>query len=181
MSALTKIEGAANNLRGALFELAVGSLAKDIEGGYLLVGKKSRDPSSSRSVEIDVFLDQPEENSVLIIECKSKIPGTSVSQEEIRRWYEDRVPLIHKILAQDDRYRNRFFRFELWSNGPIDPRALKRVGIQNTGSDGFSVGWKGGAMLKEYAKKAESSAIRNMLNEHYFNHPLAGLKNPTPV
>ena len=181
MNALTKIEGAANNLRGALFELAVGSLAKDIEGGYLQVGRKGDDPYSGRSVEIDVLLDRPEGKSVLIIECKSKIPGTSVSQEEIKRWYEDRVPLIYKILAQDARYRDRSFRFELWSNGPIDPRALERMEIQNTGSEGFSVGWKDGAVLKEYAKKAESSAIRKMLNEHYFRHPLAGLKNSTPV
>lgn len=33
MRTLSKIEGASANLRGALFELVVGSLVKDVEGG----------------------------------------------------------------------------------------------------------------------------------------------------
>jgi hypothetical protein len=37
---LTKIEGAAQNLRGDLFELVVGNLVKEVEDGYLTIGKE---------------------------------------------------------------------------------------------------------------------------------------------
>lgn len=85
MHTLTKIEGAAGNLRGALFELAIGSLAKDIEGGFLLVGEKRRGLFTGREAEIDVLLDRPDQKPVLIIECKSKIPGASLGLSEAQK------------------------------------------------------------------------------------------------
>lgn len=175
MNALTKIEGAANNLRGALFELAIGSLAKDIEGGYLVVGEKRREIYSGQKAEIDVLLDRPDGKSILVVECKSKIPGASVSQEEVQHWLENRVPLIHKILDQDGRYDTRMHRFELWTNGPLHKDALSWLEKQNTDFGAYTVGWKDGAALKTYANQAKSPAIRKILKEHYFLHPLAKL------
>lgn len=175
MHALTKIEGAAGNLRGALFELAIGSLAKDIEGGFLVVGEKRRELFTGREAEIDVLLDRPNQKPVLIIECKSKIPGASLALSEAQKWYSDRVPFIHKILTQDDRYEERSFRFELWSNGPFDPDASAWLNEQNTNFEGFTLDWKDGAALKDYARKTNSSAIRKTLKEHYFLHPLTKL------
>ncbi len=102
LNSLTRIEGTANNLRGALFEIIVGSLVKDVEGGYLRAGEKWTDYETRKSVEIDVLLDRPDNNGVLIIECKSKIPGGRVSLEEIKKWRNDRVPLIRKILKNDN-------------------------------------------------------------------------------
>tara|TARA_R110000772_G_scaffold64081_1_gene143264 strand:- start:2662 stop:3822 length:1161 start_codon:yes stop_codon:yes gene_type:complete len=173
LNALTKIEGAANNLRGALFELALGSLAKDIEGGYLVVGENRRELYSGRKAEIDILLDRPEGKPVLIVECKSKIPGASVSEKEVRHWLEDRVPLLHKILEQDGRYGTRMKHFELWTNGPFHEKAISWLQKQNTDFGAFTVGWKDGEALKSYAKQAKSGAIRKVLKEHYFLHPLS--------
>jgi hypothetical protein len=175
MGALTKVEGAANNLRGALFELAIGTLCKDIEGGYLLAGEKRREIHSGQQAEIDVLLDRPNGQSVLVVECKSKIPGASVSLEEAQHWLEDRVPLIHKILEQDGKYNERQFHFELWTNGPLHADANKWLNAQKTNYGGYTIGWKDGSDLKKYANQAKSSAIRKILKEHYFLHPLAKL------
>lgn len=175
MTALTKIEGAANNLRGALFELAIGSLVKDIEDGYLLTGQTRKDYSSGRSAEIDVLLNRPDGIPVLVIECKSKIPGARVTRDEVEKWYSDRVPLIYNILSADPRFIDRTFQFELWSNGPFDAKALEWLTSKDTEFGAYSVGWKDGEMLKEYAKEASSGTIRKMLNEHYFLHPLTKL------
>lgn len=173
MSFLTKIEGAATRLRGSLFELAIGTLVKDVEGGYLRVGEKHTDPFTSRAAEIDVILDRPSGAPVLILECKSKIPGTEVSQQELEHWYSDRVPLIYKILSADAHLKDRSFRFELWSNGSIDPAAKTWIESQTLEFPNFSIAWRDGRGVREYAQKAKSPAIRKILKEHYFHNPLA--------
>ena len=172
LSNLTKIEGAANNLRGALFEIVVGSLVKDVEGGYLRAGEKWTSIESGRGVEIDVLLDRPEDKGVLIIECKSKIPGGRVSLEEVQKWHDDRIPLLQSILRTDSRLHDKHLTFEMWTNGPFADDALEWLGVQPARSS-YKVGWKDGEALKKYTDKAANAAIRKTLNEHYFRHPLA--------
>lgn len=180
LSNLTRIEGAANNLRGALFEIVVGSLVKDIEGGYLRAGDKLIESKSGRIVEIDVLVDRPGAKGVLIIECKSKIPGGRVNLAEIQSWYGDRVPLIYDILRADSRFADKSLSFELWTNGPIAEDALEWLHAQPKRS-GFYVAWKDGVDLKVYAERAENAAIRKALNEHYFRHPLARAAKSAPA
>lgn len=172
LNSLPRIEGAANNLRGALFEIIVGSLVKDVEGGYLRAGEKWKDYETGRSAETDVLLDKPDNKGVLVIECKAKIPGARVTLEEATKWRDDRVPLLHKILRHESRIAGKPFTFELWTNGPIDPEALKYLKAYPPSPD-YAVAWKDGAAMKPYVDKAPSPAIRRAMSEHYFHHPLA--------
>lgn len=181
MSRLTKIEGAADNLRGALFELIVGSLVKDVEGGFLKTGERRLD------VEIDVQLDRGDEAGMLVIECKSKAPGARVSEKDVKRWYENRVPRIHELLTAG-RTESKSFRYELWSNGPFADSAIDWLKMQPQGLRGYSVGWRDGTALKEYADRAKNASLRKMLNEHYFRSALSvvarsvrAAQNPTAV
>ena len=132
MTVLTKIEGAADNLRGALFELAVGTLVKDIEEGYLLTGQTLKDYETGQSAEIDVSLYNERTNNLLIIECKSKIPGARVSKIEVEKWYSNRVPFIERLLRQNRRYADSEIRFEFWSNGFFADDALTWLQAQST-------------------------------------------------
>jgi len=173
MTSLSKIEGAADNLRGALFELVSGALAKDVEGGYLTTGQKVTDYQTGRAAEVDVLVMNKEKSELLIVECKSKIPGAAVSASEVQKWYTDRVPLIEKALRANPYYSEIKMRFELWSNGPFSSDALDWLKSQKLTVPGSIHGWKDGGALKDYARKSQSAAIRKILNEHYFNHPLA--------
>ncbi|MDO9461971.1 MAG: hypothetical protein Q7N95_17880 [Alphaproteobacteria bacterium] len=174
LTSLTRIEGAANNLRGALFELVVGNLVKDVEGGCMQAGRKWTENETQRSAEIDVLLDRPENRGVLVIECKSKIPGSRVNLEEVQKWRDDRVPLLHRILRDNLRYSDKPLTFELWTNGPLGADVLSWLNSLPVPDD-YTVGWKDGEGMKVYAAKAQSPSIRKILNEHYFRHPLARL------
>ena len=173
MSVLTKFEGAATNVRAALFEVVIGSLVKEVEGGYLKIGEKKVNYADGREIELDVQLDRGKDDGVLVIECKSKIPGARVGLEEVRKWYEDRVPLAYAILSNDGAYDDKPFRFEFWTNGPINDDAVEWLEAQNHDFIGFSTGWRDGEAVKAYAGKAASSIYRKLLKEHYFNHPLS--------
>ncbi|MBK1623103.1 hypothetical protein [Afifella marina] len=166
MSRLTKIEGAADNLRGALFELIIGSLVKDVEGGFLKTGERRLD------VEIDVQLDRGDEAGMLVIECKSKAPGARVSEKDVKRWYENRVPRIHELLTAG-RTDSKPFRYELWTNGSFTDSAIDWLKRQPYDLHGYSVGWRDGTALKEYADQARNASLRKMLNEHYFRSALS--------
>jgi hypothetical protein len=172
MSSLTRIEGAANNLRGALFELAIGTLVKDVEGGFLRAGEKWTDYETGRKAEIDVLLDRPEGQSVLIIECKSKIPGSRLSLAEAQKWRTDRVPLIYKVLRNDGRFGNRPLTFELWTNGPVDEDVRGWLAGHPSSPD-YATAWRDGEAVKDYVDEAKTPSIRKIMNEHYFRHPLA--------
>ena len=176
LETLSKIEGSANNLRGALFEFVAGSLVKDVEGGYLVIGEKGEDLETGQKFEIDVLLDQKNSGRVVIIECKAKIPGSMVSKDEIKRWYENRIPLIFRTLSATPHYSKREFVFELWTNGTLHPNATTWLVAKPHKCNGYTVGWKDGHALKTYSGKSSSTAIRQALKDYYFNHPLAQLR-----
>lgn len=174
---LSKIEGSANNLRGTLFEFVTGSLLKDIEAeGFLDIGKKHTDITTGKKFEIDILLNQEKNNKAIIIECKSKIPGALVSQEEVEHWYDNRVPLIYRTLKDSYRLLGRDFVFELWSNGGLHHKASSWLEEQNSKSIEYNVGWKDGPALKTYSNKATSSAIRQALKDHYFTHAYSKIR-----
>ena len=175
LKSLTRIEGASANIRGALFELVVGSLVKDVEGGSLKTGFKVANLSTGEKAEIDVHLDKDIHAGFLIVECKAKNPGGRVSEKEVKRWYDNRVPLIHRILNTGFKEVERPFHFELWTNGIFAASALEWLERQPKECDGYTVDWREGAALKTYADRASNVSLREMLREHYFRNPLTSI------
>jgi hypothetical protein len=178
LDALTKIEGAAGNVRGALFELAAGYLAREVEGGFMTAGLQVRDPLTGRRADVDVIVDRPDDAPVLIIECKAKSPGSLVSRAEAERWRFDRIPLIQNALELDSRYQGRRLDFQLWSNGELHPAAAAWLAGQALPEGPHLVSWKDGPALKEYLRTAKSGVIAKIMDEHYFRHPLAKIVRP---
>jgi hypothetical protein len=127
----------------------------------------------------------PDDKGVLVIECKAKIPGARVNLDEMKKWREDRVPLLHKIFETDSRLSGKRVTFELWTNGPIAADALSWLKAYPA-TKAYAVKWKDGNAMKPYVEKASSQAIRRAMREHYFHHPLAKIaaqaaRNETPT
>lgn len=179
LNKLTTIEGVANNLRGDLFEFVVGSLIKSVEKGYLKIGQEITHYVSGKKAELDVTLDYPNSNRRLIVECKAKSPGAMVSLEEVKKWYADRIPMITEILESSTPNEERSIRFELWSNGLFHPRALDWLKNELSSEKQWDVGWRDGKEMKEYVRRAKNKTISNILNQHYFKHPLTKLVRDT--
>ncbi len=172
MEQLTAIQDASHNVRAALFELVIGALIKDVEGGYLQTGVVRKQGRDGPAFELDVLLTTDAPKPVYIIECKAKLAGAQVSLQDVERWYENRVPTIADYLGADRQFVGRKFRFELWTNGNFHPAAAEYLAAQQTEYNRYGVGWKDGAVLRAYARAAPTATIRKMLNEHYFTHSL---------
>ncbi|MEJ0023399.1 MAG: hypothetical protein WDN76_08160 [Alphaproteobacteria bacterium] len=172
MEQLTAIEGASHNVRAALFELVIGALIKDVEGGYLQTGVSQKRGRDRPALELDVLLTTDAPKPVYVIECKAKLAGAQVSLQDVERWYENRVPTIAEFLGADRRFIGRKFRLELWTNGNFHPAAAEYLARQQTEFGRYSVAWKEGTVLRAYARAAPTATIRKTLNEHYFTHSL---------
>lgn len=180
LNTLTRIQGTAGNVRGALFELAVGYLVKEVEGGYMKAGEKVWDPDTGKEAEIDVVLDRPDGAPLLVLECKAKAPGSMLSLADAQRWRSNRIPVILRALQNDSHVKDRPIEFGLWSNGRIHPAAQSWLQAQPPLAAPYTAGWKGYDELLEYTRSAKSGSISKIMNDHYFRHPLVQLPPPPP-
>lgn len=181
LNALTTIEGAERNVRSALFELVIGSLVKEVYGGFLQTGRIIRDNKSAASSEIDVLLYDEPKDRLLIIECKAKTPGSYVSEAEVKHWYQNRLPLRERLLRTETRYIGSAIHFELWTNGELVDSASAWLKTQAKALPEYTVDWKDGAEIKKIADLAPpESSVKKMLREHYFNHPLSKARRRRP-
>jgi hypothetical protein len=168
---LGAIEGAATNLRGALFELIVGHVVRSIEGGSIDIGVIVHDLASNQYREVDVRL--VKERKVTIYECKGYQPGTIVRKDEIEEWLQDKVPVIRKAHQQESRFDGDALRFEFWTCGEFDPQALDLLKDAQRRTRKYELGWKDGAAVRDYARGLKAKGLRKILDEHYFSHALA--------
>lgn len=98
----SKIEGAAGNLRGALFEVVVGHMVRSIEGGPIDIGAIVRGANSGARAEIDGHL---------VYECKGHQSSARASKGEVEVWLTKKVPIIasaHSQPVQGGRLRFEF-------------------------------------------------------------------------
>ena len=124
---LGSIEGAAGNLRGALFELIVGHMVRAIEGGSIDVGEIVRDVESNQSREIDVRL--VKERKVTVYECKGYQPGSVVHRQEIEQWLKEKLPSSTRRTGNKS---NSTARRSGLNSGPQARLSLKRWRFSKT-------------------------------------------------
>ena len=166
---LSSIEGAAGNLRGALFELVVGHCVRSLEGGTVEIGVIVTSDKGQRA-EIDVR--NVREKIVTIYECKGYQADSQVNEDEVERWIEKKVPLIFNSLRRDDRYSDAEIRFEFWTCGGFRPGAMDVLEGAQHSIRRYKVGWKDGAAIQAYLRGLSAPGVRKIMEERYFKHPL---------
>lgn len=169
---LGRIEGAAGNLRGALFEMLVGHCVVKLDDGSIDIGKKVVDPESGRQAEIDVFRVK-EQREVWSYECKGHQPTQVVGLDEIEKWLTTRVPRIQSWATRQERFQGSAFHYEYWTCGTFSPEATARLEEARDKTGRYHIGWKDGAAIRKYAARLKPKAVLQMLDDHFFSHPIA--------
>jgi hypothetical protein len=122
LSQLSKIEGAASNLRGVVLELIIGRLFQ-LRGYNIDIRQQVRSESGGQA-EIDVKAVNRQE--VICIECKGKSPGVLVGKTEIEDWLETSVPRIKSWMKSIPSLPEPK-RFEFYSSTDYTPEAKQLV------------------------------------------------------
>jgi hypothetical protein len=169
---LGAIEGAAANLRGALFEMLVGHCVMKMEDGSIDIGKTVVDLDTAKSAEIDVFRVK-EYREVWSYECKAHEPGEIIARDAVEHWITDRVPVIHRALRREQRFQQCAFHYEYWACGSFAPDALALLNEAADRTKKYAIGWKDGDAVRAYVAKIKPKAVANMFDQHFFQHPIA--------
>ncbi|WP_342075008.1 hypothetical protein [Yoonia sp. SS1-5] len=166
---LGHIEGAAGNLRGALFELIVGHIATLQGGGSIDIGKKVQ-LGPSDSYEIDVFCVSAE--NVRLIECKGYAPTHRVDADEVEAWIRTKAHRLHKHFRAQETLQSRAFSFEFWTSGSFTEDALKLAETISNETERYCVDLKTGPDVRSLITKVNAKGLGKVFDEHYAKHPI---------
>ena len=172
-SKLSAIEGAAGNLRGALFELIVGHCVHHLEGGDISLGPILTEMKTGKQAEVDVLWER--QRKVSAYECKGY--RSSVKLPEVEKWLTQKVPTIHAALKGQDRYSSAEFAFEFWTASSFEPDAEDFLLKAKQSTRRYRIGWKNGVDIRKYAEGIKAPGLRKIIDDHYFKDILA---HPVP-
>lgn len=150
--------GKTNNLKGDLFELAVGYYHGQKCKG-LNVGKIINFQGEQR--EIDVLAVY--ESKIIIAECKGY--KSKISKEEIEKWVSEKINLIRKWLNSIDVYAQKEFVFEHWSTGGYTDEAIEY--ICKLQPKKYKLDFIDSEKMLEKSKEIESKKFKQILKEYY--------------
>jgi|LNAP01.1.fsa_nt_gb hypothetical protein len=167
---LSHIEGAANNLRGALFEYLVAEIVRT-NSVHDTIQMNEVLRSDSGSAEVDVLVEHRNQ-SVRFIECKGYRPGGTVPDEMVERWLEDRIPLLRKAAASNTFWQKCRFEFEFWTSGTLTPAAEALVAAAAARTHKYAIKLVSARDLATLGKASNNTALKKTLQEHFLGHPL---------
>ncbi|TKT81025.1 hypothetical protein [Aquamicrobium sp. LC103] len=173
LDSLFDIEGRNGNLRGVLFELVAGYLARR-DAASIDMNIKATDPSSGKTAEIDVQKITHQTKSVTAIECKGKEPGGVLSLEEVETWLK-KISIVKAHYREHNSLREAQHRFEIWTSGSIAPEALAKLAEEKEKRIKSPIDWKDGRAVLDLAKLEKEKGIVDALNQHFLVHPLAAV------
>lgn len=163
MDKLSEIEGKSINLRGDLFELAVGYYYSNF-AQYIEINKCIRNKRSGKRKEIDVFvIYSPSE--IKIIECKGY--NYPLDYDYVEKWITDNVPTIRKWILDQDEYQNKNLTFEIWSTGGFEKSAEQLLEKRSKNTKKYKIKYLTGENIFEKAKEGKVKKFKNILNKHY--------------
>lgn len=100
---------------------------------------------------------------------------------DIETWLTEKVPRIHNWANREERFQNCGFHYEFWTCGTFAPDALQRLAAAKAGTDRYKAGWKDGPEVRQYTSRLKPNAVLDMLDQHFFNHPVARIERQYDV
>lgn len=162
MDQLTKlVNGKTNNLRGDLFELAVGyyygKLCQSLDIGRII--KLDSEPNNREVDVLAVF-----EKEVRVVECKGY--NYSVDDEYVNKYLTNKIPFIRKWLEKI--HPNKRQVFEIWSTGGFTVKATELLQKAKSNTKKYAVDYLGKPEILERAGELSTSKLSKVLKEYYF-------------
>ncbi|WP_128547202.1 hypothetical protein [Larkinella soli] len=112
------VDGGVNNLRGDLFELAVGYFYSS-QCQVLEIGKKISHEGQITDIDVLVI----KQDRLILAECKGY--KSNISKQVIEDWITNKIPLFYKWVNSQSLLRGKKITFEFWSASEYTEDARK--------------------------------------------------------
>jgi hypothetical protein len=121
-SKLGKIEGAAIQLRGTLFEYLAAEIARrtispDVKMNRLF---KVADKGEAEADVVAVH----NHHAITAIECKGYSPWSTIPDALFERWLHHNVPICFREIKQHPDWKTLDVHFEFWATAPLSDKAM---------------------------------------------------------
>ncbi len=159
---LTKIEGAALNLRGVVLEFILARLYSN--NGYNIDIRQQIVSSKGEQAEIDVKATNHSE--VVCVECKAKSEKNFVSKQELEEWESKSLPRIKDWLKSSESLPAKK-RFVFATSTDFDNDAKEFIKTKLSIHKKQPIEFVTGAEIVQWLKGQNESSLKNVFNEHF--------------
>lgn len=159
---LSKLEGRSSNLRGEVFELAVGYHYSRI-AQYIEINKKIT--IAGKTKEIDVFV-KYSSTELRIVECKGH--NYPLDEDFIRRWLSKNIKIIREWALHQDDYRHKELVFELWATSGFEKTAEALLEKQLKKTKKYKIVYLDRTKIFEEAKKHANDNLKMILKNFFY-------------
>jgi len=186
LQSLGRIEGAAYQLRGTLFEYMTADAAKRLGLGDISMNRIFKVADKGKA-EVDVLAVRAN-HSVTAIECKGYSPRAVIPDEDFSRWLQHNVPIAFRAIRDHPDWKNLPIAFEFWTTASIsqDSLALFQKAKGEINPDRYTINLRGPAEVRDACLKTKERTLITAFEKHFALPdgnvpPLARQAWPTPV
>lgn len=172
---LGKAEGAVGTLRGALFEYIVADVVRQTEPPCDITMNKIYREGGKDVAEVDV-LAIVKNRYIRFIECKGILPGNLLSNDEVEKWLNKRIPVVLAQTRRDNALSRLSPRFELWVTGDLTVEAKARIAAAQAMADlkgAYSIHVFYAADIDQEVRSLNDLALRKVVEQHFLRAPMA--------
>ena len=154
------VDGKTNNLRGDLFELAVGfyqgRICNSIEIGKLINYKGEKR-------EIDVYGSTA--NQIILSECKGY--NQKIKKEDIEIWLGEKVPIMRKWILDQPSISEREITVQFWATGGFEDDALEILKSRQAKTTKYKIEFFNLDEMIIKSQHVNSKKLEDVLREYY--------------
>ena len=181
-ASLSRIEGAANQLRGTLFEFMVADIMRKAVPGEISMNRRLMAPDG-KSAEIDVLTVIPS-HEITCIECKGYSPRSIIHDELFKRWLHHNVPTAYKHICNHPDWRNLNVRFEFWTTAPVsdEMHTLYEAAKAQIKASRYTIELKGPPDVLGACLNTHNASLVDAYEKHFLfpDHTIPPVQKPRP-
>ncbi|WP_010252928.1 NERD domain-containing protein [Treponema primitia] len=162
LTAVSKIEGETNNLRGHFFELIAGHVVSNIYAGIPRLNQKIA--HEGKKAEIDILIITSKE--IIIYECKGYINSRLVSNTDIEKW-KNKISIIYNYFKSKDEHSNKKVVFNYWTTSDFSDDAKNNLMEFSNDLRKYVVRKMNGNEIFNYSKELNLENICGILKQYF--------------
>ena len=171
---LGKAEGAVGTLRGALFEYVVADIVRALDPPADITLNRIYREGGKDVAEVDVQV-VVKNRYIRFIECKGLIPGNFLSDAEVEKWLNKRIPVVLSQTRKNNTLSKLELRFELWVTGELTAEAKAMIATAQGRAvlNGYSIKAHYAADLAQAVDLVNDPSLRKVVDQHFLRAPMA--------
>jgi len=173
---LGRIEGAAGNLRGALFEYLVAEVERQTERVESIRVNQKLKTITGKQAEVDIISITHDEK-VRFIECKGNQPFGVVDNDEVEKWLRKRIPTLREYALQHPDWKHRELVFEMWTTGGFSAESIEKLSIASSLTGKYRIIYKAKEEVLENVRETRNKELLKTFKTHFMEHPISKVKN----